>query len=82
MGTSFFMTQEVLNSDIINVKDLNKVDLYSLGVIFHSLAFGYFPFELGKNIIKDYKRIYEKIKKELKIDNDDNYYSPYFIDFI
>ena len=82
MDTSFFMNPEVLNSDIINVKDLNKVDLYSLGVILHSLAFGYFPFESDKNIIKDYKRIYEKIKKELKKDNEDNYYSPYFIDLI
>ena len=82
MGTSFFMSPEILNSDIINVKDLNKVDLYSLGVILYSLAFGYFPFELDKDDIKDYKRIYEKIKKELKIDNEDNYYSPYFIDFI
>lgn len=82
MGTSFYMSPEVLNSDIIDVKDLNKVDLYSLGVVIYFLAFGYFPFELEKDDIKQYNKIYEKIKKELKIDNEDNYYSPYFIDFI
>ena len=82
MGTSFFMAPEVLNSDIINVKDINKVDLYSLGVIIYFLAFGYFPFDLDKDDIKDYTKIYQKIKNELKIDNEDNYYSPYFIDFI
>ena len=81
-GTSFYMAPEVLHSDIIKVKDLNKVDLYSLGIILYYFAFGYFPFELNHEDAKKYDVIYNKIMKDLKIENEDNYYSPYFIDFI
>ena len=81
-GTSFYMAPEVLRSDTIKVKDLNKIDLYSLGIILYYFAFGYFPFELNHEDAKKYDVIYNKIMKDLKIENEDNYYSPHFIDFL
>ena len=83
IGTSFYMAPEILNSDFIFIKDLNKVDLFSLGVILFNMAFGYYPFGLEKEDVKNYKIIYEKImKNNLEFDNDDDYYSSYFIDFL
>lgn len=82
LGTSFYMSPEVLRNDIINVNDLNKVDLFSLGVILYQLAFGYFPFGLKIQDAKKFSIIYDKIKKDLIIDNKNDYYSLCFIDFI
>lgn len=82
-GTSLYMAPEVLRSDTININDLNKVDLYSLGVVLFCLAFGTYPFDLTHNDSKNYNLIYEKITtKVLKFDNEDNYYSSHFIDFL
>lgn len=83
VGTSFYIAPEILNSDTIFIKDLNKVDLFSLGIIIFNMAFGYYPFGLEKDDAKNYKIIYEKImKNNLEFDNDDDYYSSYFIDFL
>ena len=81
-GTSFYMAPEVLRNDTINIKDLNKIDLYSLGVILFNLAFGSFPFDLKQKDIKNYDKIYKKIMKDLTIKNKYNYYSSHFIDFL
>ena len=81
-GTSFYMAPEVLRNDIIQVTDLNKVDLFSLGVILYNLAFGNFPFGLNKNDIKKYEQILDKITKDFRVVDEDNYYSPHFLDFI
>ena len=81
-GTSFYMAPEVLKSDTINKKDLNKVDLYSLGIILYYLAFGFYPFELNYEDAKKYDIIYNKILKDLKFENEDNYYSSHFIEFV
>ena len=83
VGTSFYMAPEILNCDCILIKDLNKIDLYSLGVILFNMAFGYYPYGLEKEDVKNYQNIYEKImKNNLEFDNDDDYYSSYFIDFL
>ena len=81
-GTSFYMAPEVLRNDTINIKDLNKIDLYSLGVILFNLAFGSYPFDLKQKDTKNYDKIYKKIMKDLTIKNKYNYYSSYFIDFL
>lgn len=82
-GTSFYMPPEVLRSDIINTNDLNKVDLYSLGVVLFCAAFGNFPYGLTQEDAKNYIIINEKIEKnKLVIDNEDNYYSSHFISFL
>ena len=80
-GTNFYMAPEVLSTKMIKVKDLNKVDLFSLGVTLYFLAFGKYPFELSLDDVKDYNTIYKKIMKGIKIENS-NYYSKYFIDFL
>ena len=81
-GTNFFMAPEVLSTQTIKVKDLNKVDLFSLGVTLYFLAFGSYPFGFTHEDVKDYPKIYEKIMKGVKIENKDNYYSKHFIDFL
>jgi len=80
-GTSFYMSPEVYNSDEIQYKDLNKVDLYALGVVLFNLAFGSYPYNL-KNGDEDHEEIIkEKLKSKLEIKNE-RHFSSYFIDFI
>ena len=82
-GTNFYMPPEVIKSKIINIRDINKIDLYSLGVIIYNLAFGSYPYDLNSEDCDNYEKIYEKIKNnELKFNNEENYYSNYFIDFL
>ena len=73
-GTYFYMAPEVIKSKIIPVSFLNKVDLFSLGIILYNLAFNTFPFYLNENN--------ERIQKDLIINNENNYYSSHFIDFL
>lgn len=80
-GTNFYIAPEVHSSKSINVKDLNKVDLFSLGVILYNLAFGSYPFGLVREDADDYDKIYIKIMNDFKIKNDSGY-SSYFIDFL
>ena len=63
-----YIQPEIIKNKNIKIKDLNKIDLYSLGLILHQLAFNNEPFELV------YAKGNEKITK--------NYYSSYFIDFL
>ena len=81
-GTPFYMAPEVIKEKIINIKDINKVDLYSLGIILYYLAFGSYPFGLNKEDKDDYKKIYNKIIKGLTINNKYHFYSSYFINFL
>ena len=81
-GTPFYMAPEVIKRKIINLKDINKVDLYSLGVILYYLAFKSYPFGLNKEDNDDYNKIYKKITKGLTINNKAHFYSSYFINFL
>ena len=81
-GTNFFISPEALDNKTIKVKDINKVDLYSLGVILYYFAFGYYPFGLTYEDANDYDKIYDKIMKDLEIKNEKNYYSGHFVDFL
>ena len=82
-GTNFYISPEVIKSKTININDLNKVDLYSLGVILYYLAFGTYPYGLNRNDSDDYDKIYNKIENnKLEFDNEGNCYSKYFIDFL
>ena len=81
-GTNFYMAKEVLQSDKIKYKDLQKVDLYSLGVILYNLAFGKYPYGLTHGDENNYDEILKKIKRnELDLNNDMNY-SKHFLDFL
>ena len=81
-GTSVYIAPEVLKNKNIDKKDFDKIDLYSFGVLLFNLAFCSYPFNLNKEDINDYDKMYEKKNKDLVIDNEDNYYSSYFIDFL
>ena len=81
-GTLLYMSKEVLNSEKIKIKDLNKVDLYSFGVILYNLAFGCYPYKITYKEQDDLDLILEKMENEkLDFKNDMNYTS-YFIDFL
>ena len=81
-GTKFYMSLEVLNSAKVKSKDLNKVDLYSLGVILYNFAFGCFPYDLQKGDESDNNIIRKKIESnELEFKKEFNY-SKYFLDFL
>ena len=85
-GTGFYIAPEVLSHKTIDVKDLNKVDLYSLGVIIFNLAFGTYPYGLkNEDIIEnqEYSKTLRKIENgNMGIDTEDNCFSSYFIDFL
>ena len=73
-GTEHYRAPEVLNSEIIDTKDLEKVDLYSLGSMLFNLAFGVYPDEFTN----------EELEEKYNIINEENNsnYSKYFFDFI
>jgi serine/threonine protein kinase len=73
-GTEHYMAPEVLNSQIINTKDLEKVDLYSLGSMLFNLAFGVYPDEFTSEELEEK---FENFSKEENL-----FYSKYFLDFI
>ena len=53
-----------------------------MGVTIYKLAFGYNPFGINNDDIKNDDLMLEKISKRPNLDNEDNYFSDYFIDFI
>ena len=71
------MAPEVINSDVINVNDLEKVDLFSLGVMIYNLAFCSYP---GKNKGQKGEKI-ERNQYKL-LESHKFHFSNYFIDFI
>ena len=82
-GTQFYMPPEVIISKTIKIKDVNKIDIYSLGILLYRFSFGYYPYNLKNEDIDDYDKIYDKImNNNLEINNEDWEYSQYFIDFI
>ena len=80
-GTPFYISSEVYNSDVIEYKDINKVDSYALGVLLFNLAFGCYPYNLKSGDEKNITKIKEKIKGKLEIKSSSNF-SSYFIDFV
>ena len=81
-GTNFYISPEVIKKKVINVKDINKVDLYSFGVLLYNLAFGSYPYGLISDDSKDYDKIYYKIQNEKLEFNKNLCYSSYFIEFL
>ena len=84
-GTSFYMSKEVLESKEIKIKDLQKVDLYALGVLLYNLAFGCYPYGLSYGDEENFEVILKKIKEgklEYNSNNNKKAYSSYFLDFL
>ena len=81
-GTNFYMPKEVIKEETIKVKDLNKIDLYALGVILYNMAFGEYPYGLKRGDEDNYKEILRKIEnEELEMDKEMEY-SSFFLDFL
>jgi len=82
VGTSFYMAPEVLAEKKIKIRDIHKIDLYSLGVMLYNLAFAKYPYNLTTGDDKNYDMMLDKIMKE-KLDlQEEKDFSKYFIDFI
>ena len=69
----------IINSKTINANDLNKVDLFSLGVMLYNFAFGSYPYE-STNEGRDKEEVEEKMFDFIEMDK--SQYSSYFIDFL
>lgn len=81
-GTGYYMAPEVIQNKTININDINKVDLYSLGVTLYKLAFGYNPFGINNDDMNNNDLMLQKILNGPIINTDRDYFSGYFIDFI
>ena len=81
-GTNFYIPLEILKSDSIAYKDLNKVDLYSLGVVLYNLCFGCYPYGLSHGDEKNYDVIQKKVEEGKLIFDDKARLSSYFLDFL
>jgi serine/threonine protein kinase len=82
VGTGRFMSPEILSRDSITIKDCNKVDLYSFGVTLYYLFYADFPYKLREIECKDYKELFNNIKKEELIFPEKRKISNYFKDFL
>lgn len=76
-GTKNYMSPEVLNSDVIDANDLEKVDLFSLGVMLYNLAFCSYPYQNEGEKEEEKKGNQYKLLESNKFQ-----FSNYFIDFI
>jgi serine/threonine protein kinase len=64
VGTSLFMSPEVLSKKTVKIEDLHKVDMYSLGVLLYNLAFARYPYKLETNQKKNFNEILSRILHE------------------
>lgn len=82
VGTSYYMSPEVLNKKRIAVTEASKIDIYSFGVLLYLLAFGYYPYNLNEVKNKDYSKIAKSVaENELKFPQGTGH-SKLFINFI
>ena len=82
-GTNFYIPIEVIAKQRIKCKDLNKIDIYSFGVLLYYLAFQKYPYNLEKDDADDYDKIYKNIyKNDIGIDKENKEFSLAFYDFL
>ena len=82
-GTPYYIPPEVIKKETIKLKDVNKIDIYSLGVTLYKLSFCCYPYDLKNEDSGNYDKIYNKImNNNLEINNENNKYSQYFINFL
>ena len=80
VGTPFFMAPEIIKSEKIKKKDMQKIDLFSLGVTLYVLAFGEYPFDMSNGDSDE--EMYQKIKSGWKVEDNNNEFSGQFIEFL
>ena len=66
-GTGKFIAPEILEKKKILVKNANKIDIYSMGVMLYYLAFGIYPYDLESVKSRDYEMISKTIKNQKKL---------------
>ena len=76
-GTKYYIPPEVDKRNIINIKELNKIDLYSLGVTLYKLAFDDYPYDINYEESKNYANIKKEGLKDKQY-----HYSSHFLDFL
>ena len=64
VGTSKYISPEILNRTKMKIKESVKIDLYSLGITLYELAFDSFPYKLNEVENKDYDNILKNIQNE------------------
>ncbi len=74
------MSPEVIKGKTVLTKDLQKIDLFSLGVSLYILDFGHYPFDFTKE--DNDEEIYQKINSEWKVTDENNIFSRHFIDLL
>ena len=80
VGTPFFMAPEIIKSEKVKRKDMQKIDLFSLGVTLYVLAFGEYPFDMSSGDSNE--EMYQKIKSGWKVEDKNNEFSEHFIEFL
>ena len=82
VGTSKYMSPEIINRTHMKIKEASKIDIYSLGVTLYDLAFGEFPYKLKEVGSKNYEQILNNIKNENLEFPKDRKVSELFKDFL
>lgn len=62
LGTSYFLSPEVLAEKTIVVGEASKIDIYSLGILIYLLAYHDYPYEINKVNDKNYSNILKNIQ--------------------
>ena len=68
VGTSKFISPEILAKEKILVKNANKIDIYSMGVMLYYLTFGTYPYNLKPVKSKDYENILKTLRNSKKLE--------------
>ena len=82
VGTSKYISPEILNRTQMKIKESVKIDLYSLGITLYELAFGSFPYKLNEVGSKDYDNILKNIQNEKLEFSKERKVSNIFKDFL
>ena len=64
VGTSKYMSPEIIGRTHMKIKESCKIDIYSLGVTLYDIIYGTYPYKLNEVGSKDYEKILENIKNE------------------
>ena len=83
-GTNLFMAPEIILQKYVLIRDINKIDLYSLGVSLYILTFGFYPYGLVPEDKDKYHNVIIKIHNYdgLNFNNRKVPLSPGFVDFL
>ena len=81
-GTSLYMSPEVLRKEEIDVKNAEKIDLYSLGGLLYNFAFTEYPYGLKFADKKEFNTLKNKIEKNALILPKSERFSPLFRNFL